>query len=284
MATNRKKSSSKSAKKPILSQLPFLKRFAITLDIEDAKRRFVKRISNQVFNNFFANDIDDKTVRGYILWAAANDLGEAYDWDLSLDFYVESDFTKCLQVLESAHKALGSSKHRQELNDLILYVLSHSEVDLGIEWRDGIFVQKGAVLLDTVLVNQNLAWLSASNLSNVYAPFEKGLGHYLRMRREPKLAYDVITDMYEALEALAKIVTGRPTNDLSANAELFLSKANASRGYKAILKSYIQFANDFRHGLDLKTTRPLLQPKEVESFIYLTGLFMRFAIPEGRSS
>jgi hypothetical protein len=280
MATKKTKSTSKAAKATTISRLPFHKRFAIPIESDEAKRRFVKRISNQVFQNLFGHDIDEKIVKGHVLWGVANDLGEDYDWDRSFEFYVESDFLKCLQVLESSYKALDSAKHKQELSDTILYVLNESETDLGIEWRGGVFLQKGATLLDDVLVNQNLAWLSAQKFLNVYAPFEKGLSHYLRMQKNPKLAYDAITDMYEAFEAFAKIITGRPKHDLSSNAELFLSKVSASEGYKAILKAYIQFANDFRHGLDLKTTRPPLSRREVESFIYLTGLFLRLGMPE----
>ena len=83
----------------------------------------------------------------------------------------------------------------------------------------------------------------------------------------------------EALEALAKIVTSRPDKDLSANRELFLSKVNASDEYKQLLKGYIDYANRFRHAAREGQRRPELSPKEVESFVYLTGVFIRLAMP-----
>ena len=83
--------------------------------------------------------------------------------------------------------------------------------------------------------------------------------------------------MYEALEALGKIVTNRD-KDLSANAELFLKKLGVSEAYKKLLKEYISYANKFRHAADTSVPKPNLSTAEVESFIYLTGVFVRLAI------
>lgn len=259
-------------------QRPFHKRFNISIDLEEAKRRFVNRIRNLVFDSFFVHDVDEEILRADVLWGIANDLGEEYDWDGTFEDFVLNDFERCLQVLESAYQALASQSLKRQLSDLVLDALKSSEIDLGVDWRQGVFVPRGAVLLDEGLVNENLSWLSDPKYSNVYAPFDKGLTHYYRMLKEPKLAYDVVTDMYEALEALAKIITDRPSHDLSSNAEFFIRRVKASVGYKPILRAYIQFANDFRHGLDSKATRPPLQASEVESFIYLTGVFIRLAL------
>jgi hypothetical protein len=85
--------------------------------------------------------------------------------------------------------------------------------------------------------------------------------------------------MYESLEALAGIITNRPKKDLSANRELFISKVKASDEYKKILSEYINYSNEFRHAAEEGRSKPAILPKEVESFIYLTGLFIRLAIP-----
>lgn len=279
MAKNKSPKASKQNKRLSIIEQPFYKRFNILIGLEEARRRFVNRIRNQVFDNFFGSEVEEETVVGTVLWGIANDLGEEYDQDATFDDYVLGDFNKCLQALESAFQALDSDYLKRQLSDLISNALKSSEVDLSLDWRQGVFIPKGAVLLDEALVNENLAWLSDAKYSNVYAPFDKGLSHYYRMQRDPKFAYDAITDMYEALEALAKIVTDRPNRDLSSNGELFISKVDASDGYKSILRAYIQFANDFRHGLDAKAMRASLDGHEVESFIYLTGLFIRLAKP-----
>jgi len=83
--------------------------------------------------------------------------------------------------------------------------------------------------------------------------------------------------MYEALEALAKIVTGRD-KDLSANAESFLKNLSISEPYKKLPKEYISYANNFRHAAATNAKKPNLSMAEVESFTYLTGVFIRLAI------
>jgi hypothetical protein len=138
-------------------------------------------------------------------------------------------------------------------------------------------IQPGAFLLDSGLVNKSLRWLAAPQYKTVYQPLEKGLSHYRESVKKPERLADVVTDIYEAMEALAKIVSGK-SKDLSANSELFISKVGGSEHHKVMLKAYIAYANDFRHAADPKLGRPIPSPIEVENFIYLTGLFIRFAI------
>jgi hypothetical protein len=171
------------------------------------------------------------------------------------------------------------SQLRERLETLIRRLLNESEVDLGIRWESGQSIRSGATLLDEKLVNDQLHWIRACGYETVRLPFEKGLGHFLHASARPELLSDVITDMYEAVEALAKIVTNRPDRDLSANRELFLSKVKASDEYKQLLKDYIDYANRFRHAGQEGRPRPDLSAKETESFIYLTGVFIRLAVP-----
>jgi hypothetical protein len=76
---------------------------------------------------------------------------------------------------------------------------------------------------------------------------------------------------------MAKVVTGRD-KDLSANRKLFVKAVNASDAYKRILKEYLSYANQYRHGADQDQEKPPLTPGEVESFVYLTGMFIRLAM------
>jgi hypothetical protein len=47
-----------------------------------------------------------------------------------------------------------------------------------------------------------------------------------------------------------------------------------------LLKEYIEYANNFRHALKEGEKRPAVSVAEVESFVYLTGIFIRLAIAE----
>lgn len=155
--------------------------------------------------------------------------------------------------------------------------LRDAEVDLGVGYENGTFLRSGAELLDEKLINEALRWLSSRQHESILKPFSKGLEHFLKAGKSPELLSDVVTDMYEALEALGKIVTNRD-KDLSANAELFLKKLGVSEAYKKLLKEYISYANKFRHAADTSVPKPNLSTAEVESFIYLTGVFVRLAI------
>ena len=127
-------------------------------------------------------------------------------------------------------------------------------------------------------MNESLRWLSDPKYKDVYVPFEKGLNHFLRAPKYPDLLPDVIKNAYEAVEALSKIVTGRPNKDLSANRELFIKNIKTSESYKGLLKEYIDYANRIRHAPRGGEKKPEPSWSEVESFIYLTGLFIRLAI------
>jgi hypothetical protein len=104
-----------------------------------------------------------------------------------------------------------------------------------------------------------------------------GLRHFLQAESRPEVLADVLTDMYEALEALARIVTGTNEN-LSKNSEEFFRKVGVSEPYKKLLKDYASYGNRFRHAAVPDKPKPTLSVHEVESFIYLTGVFIRLAI------
>lgn len=148
---------------------------------------------------------------------------------------------------------------------------------MSIRWENGNFLPSGAALLDEALVNDPLRWLRGKRYESVSSAFEKSLRHLMGAHRRPELLGDAITDAYEALEALAQIVTGRG-KDLSGNQELLVSKLKVSTEYKPILSKYIAYANKFRHPVQEGTVRPQISNAEVESFIYLTGSVIRLAM------
>ncbi len=125
------------------------------------------------------------------------------------------------------------------------------------------------------LVDNVLGLLNHPAYKGVLNPFVKGLDHFLHSRRNSALLSDVVTDMHESLEALAKIVN-RNDKDLSANQESFVSNVKLSNPYKRMLKEYISYANDFaRHAGEKGQAKPLPSRREVEAFMYQPGLFLR---------
>ncbi|MBA3472828.1 MAG: hypothetical protein H0T57_06280 [Rubrobacter sp.] len=265
----------------------FHERFDIDVGVDEARRRFVNRVSNNVFS-FLESPPPFNPAKGadrehprrvtQIHRHVANVLGEKYDSLKCLDSYVVNDFYRCLQTLEAVYLAVEDPSIEDGVSDRIDRAIRSSEIDLGIDWQRPQFVRTGARLLDEKLVNEQLRWLSDPKYRTVYRPFQKGLSHFLESEQKPQLLGDVITDMYKALEALFKIVTGRPNKDLSANREMFVSKVKVSDQYKTLLKDYIAYANEFRHAEREQKPRPSISRPEAESFVYLTGLFIRLAV------
>lgn len=243
--------------------------------MEAARKRFVNRIQNRLFDAISYNNHD-------VMKEIANEIGLEHEYSRHVDFFVKGDFYRCLQAIEAIYRTDPTSysepeRRRKSYDSVIQKTISDSEIDLGIEWKSGHFQRTGAGNLDRTLVNDELRWLSSPKYERVLGPFDKGLRHLLESAKRPELLFDVITDMYEAVEALAKIITGREGRDLSGNAELFLSKIKASPKYKTILKDYIDYANDFRHPPEKGEARKPISQYEAESFVYLTGLFIRIA-------
>lgn len=252
----------------------FHERFDIEVSSEEARKRFVNRAYTTIFTgSIFARGEPVYEYRRVVALELGARYYPHYDWER----YIGQDFHKCLHAIEALYGAMSHMSDPKALKSIIPYILSLSEVDLGVRWEDGRFVPAGAKLLDDALVNDSLKWLREKGYESVLTPFNKGLKHFLDSPKRPELLSDVITDMYEAVEALAKIVTGRDA-DLSSNREKFISTVKASQAYKKILKDYIEYANAFRHAAEEGKPKPNVSEREAESFMYLTGIFIRLAI------
>jgi len=270
------------AKEPKQPVSPFHQRFNIEVGIDEARNRFINRVINKVeqdLESFLRYSTVGDNERA--MYNAATKLGIEYAANRTFHDYVRNKFYDCLIVLEAIYEvfAAEATYNAEKLSNLIQYAISLSETDLGIEWRDGVFWASGAKLLDEALVNENLKWLADKGYQDVLVPFEKGLRHFLEAMQKPERLGDTVTDVYEAVEALAKRVTGRD-KDLSENAELFISKLKLSEYYKKMLKDYIEYANDYRHAAKLGERKKPLLRNEVEAFIYTSGLFIRLVVQQ----
>jgi len=266
---------------------PFHQRFNIKFSVDDVHARFVTRALNMINGAFPL--IESKTadinklyyIRGALIKVATN-LGVEYKWDKLFSDYAGTDFHSCLLALEALYQYFSQEKlevYAKKVDESIQHAISLMETDIGAEWRDGAFWPSGAKLLDEALVNENLKWLADKGYNDVLSPFEKGLRHFIEAQKKPERLGDTVTDIYEAVEALAKAVTDRD-KDLSGNAELFISKLGLSEYYKKMLKDYIDYANDYRHAAKLGGKKKPLLRNEVEAFIYTSGLFIRLAVQQ----
>jgi hypothetical protein len=259
---------------------PFEKRFNIPLPLEDIKQRFMNRIWNGLNQEFDLLVKNGPFVEFLpVLRHVADGLGVIYDKDYGFAHYAGNNFYKLLNCLEFLYEGIFMYKDHWvgELESIIIAAINQCEIDIGIEWKDGIFQPSGAKLFDEKLVDEPMRWLADPKYKNVLQPFQKGLKHYLEATKDPSKLPDTVTDMYEALEALARIVNGNDRN-LSANAVQFVDNLGLSEYYAKMLNEYCQYAHQYRHAVRQAKGRIPPKPQEVEAFIYTTGLFIRLAI------
>jgi hypothetical protein len=250
----------------------FEERFGLVVGLDEARERFVNRAHLLIFTRFLSlfASVEQRYVDAVVVGLGRQPRFNAP----SLREIVGRDFYDNLKAIEYIYQ---TTPHKGNLEQIVARILRESEIDLGIRWENGVFVKAGAPLLDDKLVRDVLGWARDKKYETVLAPFEKGLRHFLESTKRPELLSDVVTDMYEALEAVAKIVTDRNV-DLSSNRERFIKAVRAPDAYKKLLKEYIDYGCEFRHAADASEQKPALSPEEVESFIYLTGIFVRFAM------
>ena len=258
-------------------------RFGIEVGEEEARRRFVNRSINDIFGNFFNKLYNNFEIQRRILTR----LGEINLPNRSTLYkYLMDDFFKHLQAIEALYDSLYGDHHqsiinyssdKRRLDQIVHNLLELSEVDLGVRWENGHFLPSRAEFLDQVLIDDPLRWLRLKHeYQTVIAPFEKSLRHLVQAKNRPELYQDVIRDAYEALEALSMIISGRPDKDLSANRDLLIQKLGLGGRHKRLLKEYINYANEYRHAVD--QPRATIGGSEAESFVYLTGWFIRLAV------
>lgn len=267
---------------------PFYKRFNVEVGLDEARRRFIERVRTltwSLINNSYVLEHKDMNA---LLQAINFRLGERhqsvhYPSELmdQWDAFVGDDFSKCLNMIEAVHAGLANQRFSPDtvasFVEGVTTALQNSEFDLEISWDGKTFTRRGAKLLDEKLVNEPLEWLRDPKYRNVLVPFEKGLKHWMEGHKNPERYGDVITDVYEAVEALAKLVTGRDA-DLSTNREKFASLVKLPEAYNKMLKEYIGFGCEYRHSPGKSKPRTYPSERDTEAFIYMTGVFLRLGV------
>lgn len=261
----------------------FNKMFNVQENLESEKTKFVNRVNQTIFNkieNFHEYESIFKTIC-YWLGENANDMIRAinsFNYGMSNDIprlrsLTSDDYTRtlrilCLLYLYFSKDQYGYEEKREEISGWTEVALSNSNLDLGIEWKDGMFYPKGAGVLDQKLIEDPLDWLN--NFQEVKEDYKKALSNYLK-----KNYPDVIDQCYLVIEGLVrKIFDNKKT--LDNNKADLLKKLKLSQQWKSILDKFIDYSNEFkRHA---SSNRKLINPDEVEAFLYLTGLLVRLII------
>jgi hypothetical protein len=206
---------------------PFHLRFNLDLPTHEAQKKFINRIENEVRK--IAADFERALRDGAahtlnpLMIAVESTLGELHDSYVhdEISFIsawrrvVKNDFLSCLRAFEALYQYVSqhNAGGKRLLESGIETVFSLSETELGISWKDGIFIRAGAKLLDENLVNAPLHWLGDPVYRTVLIPFEKGLKHFLEGEKESERLADAISfvrrGQTSTTQLFSKVKTGQ---------------------------------------------------------------------------
>lgn len=242
--------------------------------LSEEKVRFINRIETSIFSsllNKMTHEVYNLFVRNvcYELGENPTDYIHTFLGQTSvanLKKISNSEFIKTLRVTVAAYSCLPNIPDlKSAFSDRIIDILSKSNLDLGLRWKDGVFYPSGDKKLDDELVDTSL------NLLNTY-PSEKAvllsaLNNYYGRRFD-----GVLDKCYLVIEGLARNVLGNSKN-LDNNLELLLKSLNFSTYWKAIFVGYLKYANEYARHASSNSHKP--NPEEIEAFLYLTCIMVR---------
>lgn len=270
------------------------------ISLADAQKRFLNRINISIFR--WLEDNKGRTFydENFIWWISEQlgepwgdrvqerEIGYGYWSDVTMVKMAKGEFYQTLLVVEKAYQYLAEDRpghihdrygfHKpEELIDLHTFnlkmerIILLSETDLGVFWKDGKFYLSGAKELDEALIADSLEWLTA--FPKAQKQFEIALDHYKKSLQNPSAGKDAITNSYTSIEALSQGILNN-TKPFDKNSDSLVDKLGLAKEFKNIVHYYKQLAHEYgsRHA----GSNP--SHKEVESFVYLTGLLLRLMV------
>src|SRR5579872_5935164 len=254
----------------------FVKAFGLSDTLEAEEKRFVNRIDQTTFRRLAMSHDYEATFRRvcYEMGISADEKIRKFSDHAfpPLRKLTDDGFIATLEVLGHIYRGEYESK-QSRLDSEISDAMQRATIDLGIEWRHGMFFPTGAGVL-----NEDLA-IGAYEFLNEYPPekaaFRKALEHHLR-RQYP----DVLGEGYIVIEGLAKRLLNNDKT-LDGNREALVSALGLAEEWKHLVKYYLDYAHAGKRHAS-KEPR-VAKPHEAEAFLYLTGLMVRLIVQDLRN-
>ena len=254
-------------------------RFNIKIDLNESQARFRNKINNILFySTLFSKGAFELEA---IAFQFCNEYGLKFDPDYNFeDEYLDDSITfeeyltRLICIIDILFEKIPDTA--KALCELIDKSINESPTDLNLRLvkskkRYSIF-PKGSQLLDDKLVDDSLNILTNPKYQSVRIAFEKGLKEYLQSSQDRSKLKNCLRDMQLSMDELSKIVL----KDKNVGIKHLIKNENWSKTglndyYKKILFEY----NEMLDKLSKHSSASMLSEKEVESVVYLTGLFIR---------
>jgi hypothetical protein len=281
----------------------FETRFGIEVSLEEAQRRFRTRIDTRVLNKL------TKSERSRVLAAYQRDVGAVtlggpfvYETGImptileaagaaaeSLEFLraTTGHFEDFLRIVELAYQE--AREKRIGISREVELALEAAEHSLGIGWHDGVFwPQVAAALEDPIQRYMHALGLRDEGFASVATAYMHGRRRLEEAGTDENELKDVIVSMYEALEGVAKMITGRDRT-LNANQKLLARELRLPVQFEGILTQLVDYGNTYRHAPALRESttrpsRPTIRRNLAEAYTHLVGAFIRLADGCGKAN
>jgi len=271
--------------------LNFYKRWNVPIDITKSVNEFKARTINSIISNLSNKLMNLKVENEYltlmgktiIQTSITDELSNSLrtisykftDTEVCKILQKEEDFIEYIRCLQTFFwmEAL-TPDDKEALAKSFQEDISMSFVDIAIKKvrNDYIFHPKGAKLLDELLVDDVLDWLSEYN--SAYKSFSSALDKYLTKSDYRNLIDDLRVTLEQFLKEVLK--NEKSLENQTSEVGLLLKEKGVSsylrNMFSTLLSYYIHYQNNnVKHGHKFKDF-------EIEFLIYLTGSFVRFII------
>lgn len=264
----------------------FNKTFGIEESVEEERNRFVQRINQTLFNQIEDHPYPESynnifKILCYQLGLNADDrIREKNQFNYSSSANIPSlrsltndDFFQTLEILVLLYQFFNKNKDWQDKISLwIKTAVSNANIDLGVRWSSGMFYPSGAELLDEKLIDEILGILHAEDKKSILVAYQKGLKEFSESNKDKSKLKNVVRDMQLSLDETSKVLLG----DKNIGFKHLLKDKNWDEIVKNKFYQKIFFQlNEFADKLAKHKAEAEFDEYEVETFVYLTGIFIR---------
>jgi|GEM_PF-1472425 len=266
----------------ILSE--FKKNFGIEDNLAEEKENFVQRINQTVFKKIQDSFYPYKGVFVFLCYQLGVNADDRISSVNRLNYGSSStipgirsltndNFTETLKLLVLLYKFFEDQEEwKKYINNFTLLALSSAGYDLEIRWNEGMFYPSGAEALDEKLIDDILGVLQENNRKSIFIAYKKGIKEFLESRKDKSKLKNVVRDMQLALDETSKVLLV----DKNVGFKHLLKDKNWDEivKNKFYQKIFIQL-NEFADKLAKHKAEAAFNEHEVETFVYLTGIFIR---------
>lgn len=273
----------------------FKKRFGKQINESEIKQDFVNRINHYLLKPM-GNRIGDTYYRENPIFdficlslnlepqAVLSEHNSRYRYGSdpsipSLKYLTNDDFEKTLIIIESLyeyfkqHNVHDSSNWLEKIDEVVKQSLNQP-INLGINWSDGKFYPRGAEELEKVVIGDVLNWLS--DYPKTQTIYQNALDHYSQSLRDTVKRKDVISNAFQAVEDLTRVILNNKKS-FDKNFGELVRKLTLNQHWEQILNRYKELSKEFgRHPGRNKKFIP--EQEDTEAFLYLSGLLIRLIL------